>query len=109
MRRPGEKACNITCCRPLGGVSDAGIHCEPQASGEVRGGSHSRQVLQALSSMGHLCVRGGCMADARVIMVVGMHRAGTSALTRGLTALGVDLGEHLLLPGADNPTGYWED
>ncbi|GLQ88082.1 hypothetical protein GCM10007898_16510 [Dyella flagellata] len=39
-----------------------------------------------------------------------MHRSGTSAITRGLKALGVDLGESLLQPGlSENPLGFWED
>ena len=49
------------------------------------------------------------MAEIRVVMVVGMHRAGTSALMRGLTALGIEIGDNLLPPSAENPKGYWED
>ena len=45
----------------------------------------------------------------QVVMVLGMHRGGTSAIARGLAATGVSLGNHLLAPGADNPTGFWED
>ncbi len=45
----------------------------------------------------------------RVIVVLGMHRSGTSAITRGLQVLGVDLGDHLLPPMADNEKGFWED
>lgn len=46
----------------------------------------------------------------RLIVVLGSHRSGTSAITRGLLALGVELGEHLLPPVAgDNDKGYWED
>jgi hypothetical protein len=42
------------------------------------------------------------------ILVAGMHRSGTSALTGALKLLGISLGEHLLAPGEDNPKGYWE-
>lgn len=46
----------------------------------------------------------------RVIVVVGMHRSGTSALTRGLQALGVELGERLMPPlPANNEKGFFED
>lgn len=46
----------------------------------------------------------------RIVVVLGMHRSGTSAITRGLRALGVSLGEDLLPPLAgNNPTGFWED
>ncbi len=46
----------------------------------------------------------------RVIVVLGMHRSGTSAVTRGLKVLGVDLGNNLLGPLVnDNVKGFWED
>lgn len=43
------------------------------------------------------------------LIVLGMHRAGTSTLTRGLQALGVELGDNLVGADEDNPKGYWED
>ncbi len=49
------------------------------------------------------------MTDSRAIIVLGMHRSGTSAFARGLAALGVYLGENFLDAQDDNPTGYWED
>jgi len=49
------------------------------------------------------------MASSRAVLVVGMHRSGTSAIARGLQMLGVHLGDDLLSPQPDNPTGYWED
>lgn len=45
----------------------------------------------------------------RVVVVLGMHRSGTSLLASLLQALGVDLGPDLLLDHTpDNETGYWE-
>ena len=44
----------------------------------------------------------------RAIMVLGMHRSGTSAATRVLNLLGVELGSRLMPPAPDNPTGFWE-
>jgi hypothetical protein len=46
----------------------------------------------------------------KIICVLGMHRSGTSALTRVLNLLGVYLGkEEELLPATqDNPEGFWE-
>jgi predicted nucleic acid-binding Zn-ribbon protein len=45
-----------------------------------------------------------------LVVVLGMHRSGTSAVTRGLLALGVDLGQSLLPPMPDvNDKGFWED
>lgn len=47
--------------------------------------------------------------SSRAVLVVGMHRSGTSAIARGLKALSVYLGDNLLGAQPDNPTGYWED
>ena len=46
----------------------------------------------------------------KVIVVLGMHRSGTSALTRGLQTLGVELGNNLM-PAfeGNNSKGFWED
>ncbi len=44
-----------------------------------------------------------------VVVVVGAGRSGTSVLTRGIQALGVDLGDRLRPPGGKNPTGFFED
>jgi hypothetical protein len=42
--------------------------------------------------------------------VVGMHRSGTSVVSRMLALLGANLGppEDLMPPKPDNPTGFWE-
>lgn len=42
------------------------------------------------------------------ILVLGMHRSGTSAATRVLNLLGAHLGSDLLAPQADNQRGFWE-
>ena len=47
-------------------------------------------------------------AGASAILVLGMHRSGTSALTGMLHHLGVALGERLMPATGDNPRGYWE-
>ena len=49
------------------------------------------------------------MQGSRAVLVLGMHRSGTSALSRGMQALGVYLGNNFLEDQPDNPTGYWED
>ncbi|MEO6543521.1 MAG: hypothetical protein ABIP05_05680, partial [Nitrospiraceae bacterium] len=50
------------------------------------------------------------MADHRLVVVLGMHRSGTSAITRGLQALNVNLGEQLMAPEANNnDKGFFED
>ncbi len=48
-------------------------------------------------------------ANARdLIFIVGMHRSGTSALTRVLSLCGAALPATLMAPNSGNPTGYWE-
>jgi len=46
--------------------------------------------------------------NQRVVVVLGMHRSGTSLFARMLGALGVDLGSHLIPGREDNPAGFWE-
>lgn len=48
------------------------------------------------------------LAGSTALVVLGMHRSGTSALTGMLHHLGVALGEHLMPATQDNPRGYWE-
>ncbi|WP_421684432.1 hypothetical protein HKW98_08715 [Stutzerimonas urumqiensis] len=50
------------------------------------------------------------MEPKMLVAVLGMHRSGTSAITRGLKVLGVELGERLLAPQVgSNEKGFWED
>jgi hypothetical protein len=44
----------------------------------------------------------------RAFIVLGMHRSGTSALTRLLALLGAELPRTLIGAGAGNPLGHWE-
>lgn len=44
----------------------------------------------------------------RALVVLGMHRSGTSAATRVLALSGADLPKGLMAPHADNPAGFWE-
>lgn len=45
----------------------------------------------------------------RVLFIIGAGRSGTSVLTRGIQALGVDLGNHFKHATRKNPTGFFED
>jgi GT2 family glycosyltransferase len=45
----------------------------------------------------------------QALIILGMHRSGTSALTGVLNRLGVDLGYHLLPQHATNQKGFWEN
>ena len=44
----------------------------------------------------------------QALMVLGMHRAGTSAVTRTINLLGADLPDNLLGKNQSNPLGHWE-
>jgi GT2 family glycosyltransferase len=45
----------------------------------------------------------------RCIVVLGMHRGGTSALMGVLNILGIELGSNYLNPSEDNPKGFFEN
>src|SRR3546814_15012580 len=53
-------------------------------------------------------VKAETKADSTGILILGMHRSGTSALTRVLNLLGVALGERLMPAGKGNESGHWE-
>lgn len=42
------------------------------------------------------------------VIVLGMHRSGTSAVAGVLSLLGISAPRHLMAPTPDNPKGYWE-
>ena len=42
------------------------------------------------------------------LLVLGMHRSGTSALARVLSLMGAALPKNLMGPGPGNETGHWE-
>lgn len=44
----------------------------------------------------------------QAILVLGMHRSGTSALSGVLAQLGVQAPKTLMKPASDNPRGFWE-
>ncbi len=47
-------------------------------------------------------------AARQAVVILGMHRSGTSALGGALQLLGVNFGQRLAPPGRDNEKGYWE-
>jgi hypothetical protein len=49
------------------------------------------------------------LAATTAILVLGMHRSGTSAVTRMLNLRGAELGRDLLPPKEDNERGFWEN
>jgi hypothetical protein len=44
-----------------------------------------------------------------LVTILGAGRSGTSAITRGMGAIGIDLGTHLRRGRGKNPTGFFED
>jgi hypothetical protein len=44
----------------------------------------------------------------KLLLVLGMHRSGTSLLSGLLAGAGMDLGNNLMAPAEDNPKGFWE-
>jgi len=45
---------------------------------------------------------------SHALLVLGMHRSGTSALTGALALRGIHLGSDLMPPAPENPKGFWE-
>ena len=50
------------------------------------------------------------MTPAKTVCVLGMHRSGTSVMSRMVELLGAYQGpeSHRMPPRADNPKGFWE-
>lgn len=48
------------------------------------------------------------MTSKKIVIVAGMHRSGTSALTRAINLAGVPLPSNLMPPTPENSDGYWE-
>lgn len=49
------------------------------------------------------------MSKKTVIVILGMHRSGTSALGGIVHTLGISMGDNLFSPSEDNKKGYYED
>ena len=49
------------------------------------------------------------MMPRQLVVILGMHRSGTSLITKSIELLGYSLGDNLMPAGVDNPKGFWED
>jgi hypothetical protein len=51
------------------------------------------------------------VSEPTIVCILGMHRSGTSLVSRMLNVLGLELGpqEHLMRPSSANPSGHWEN
>src|SRR6185312_10040064 len=76
----------------------------PRASGPERGDG----VVTAAVSKANGTRLAGITETRKAILVLGMHRSGTSAVTRCLNLLGAEVGNKLLPPAEDNRSGFWE-
>lgn len=47
--------------------------------------------------------------NTRIVVVLGMHRSGTSAISNTIDSLGLNFGDNLYGPREDNPAGFWEN
>ena len=45
----------------------------------------------------------------QIVFITGMHRSGSSALSRAMSTLGIDHSDNLMRASEDNVKGYWED
>lgn len=71
--------------------------------------------IRAVARLAHLDLAGvntiqsDTIKPCRAVLVLGMHRSGTSVLSRALIALGVDFGGSFVDVKPDNPKGFFED
>jgi hypothetical protein len=49
------------------------------------------------------------MSQRHLVVVLGMHRSGTSVITSLVESCGASAGNNIQNAGDDNPKGYWED
>ena len=65
-------------------------------------------ALRSHSTIQHARIGESAMTGRTAIVVLGMQRSGTSALTRALSLLGASLPRNLVARGLGNETGHWE-
>jgi hypothetical protein len=64
-------------------------------------------VVCLFVSVGHPTLDAECL-NTTVVVVLGMHRSGTSSAAGTLVRLGGGAPKHLVAPNVDNEKGYWE-
>ena len=80
---------------------------QPSSAKRQQVGGDSRSAVGAGAPNKRLAIpfRAGAR---KAVVILGMHRSGTSALGGALQLLGVNFGQRLFPPGKDNEKGYWE-
>ncbi|GEM_PF-520505 len=71
--------------------------------------SHVKKIPNVRTTLKNLTHRNGAYQLPKAIIILGMHRSGTSALTGVLNQFGVDLGAKLLPNHITNERGFWEN
>jgi hypothetical protein len=72
-----------------------------------RAALYSRGVARLFVSVSHPIPDVQC-SNRILVLVLGMHRSGTSSAAGTLVRLGAAAPQHLMAPNADNERGYWE-
>ena len=78
----------------------------------IEGGVYERihmRIKQFLLLLSLLITPLLALEKQTVIMVYSMPRSGSSLVTKGLEALGAELGKRSIKPNKNNPTGFFED
>jgi hypothetical protein len=81
---------------------------EPDPDAAALEGARSRQVAKFPASSNRAAAPPREKLRRQAVVVLGMHRSGTSAVTEALSSLGGRLPERLLPPQSDNPRGFFE-
>ena len=64
-------------------------------------------VARLFLSVGHPAADAECL-NKTLVVVLGMHRSGTSSAAGALARLGAAAPKHMIAPNADNERGFWE-
>jgi len=64
-------------------------------------------VARLFLSVGYPAADAECL-NRTIVVVLGMHRSGTSSAAGALVRLGAAAPQHLIAPNADNERGFWE-
>lgn len=88
-------------------VSDSENTATPQGGNAPRGGTP--QATVSLAGGAVVTGRPAPLAGSTAVLVLGMHRSGTSAVSGVLHHLGVHLGRAVSPAGPSNPKGYFEN
>ncbi|PYK87562.1 MAG: hypothetical protein DMF47_02920 [Verrucomicrobia bacterium] len=81
-----------------------------QRSGRVRSDGHTNGAgnWHELEKSNRRSPVSSQALSRKAVVVLGMHRSGTSTLCGALDVLGVNFGKHLMPANEANPKGYWE-